>query len=745
MSTEEHIPEELLSPYDPGANEQTIYDQWLSSNLFDPDTLVKEGFVDPSAPHFSIVLPPPNVTGVLHTGHALTVALEDAMVRYKRLQGYRALWVPGTDHAAIATQSKVEKLLEKEGVKKRDLSRDEFLDRVHQYAMESQSTIKDQLRRMGCSLDWSREAFTLDEKREKAVHTAFKRMFDDELIYRGHRIVNWDPKGRTAVSDEEVEHEEREATLYTFRYSSDFPIPISTTRPETKVGDTAVAVHPDDTRYAKYIGKEFDLEFCGVPLHVTVVGDEAVDPEYGTGALGVTPAHSATDWEIAQRHGLSAPQIIDERARMLVGDENIKDKKTDEAREEIVARLREAGLIEEEESVKQNVGVAQRSGGIIEPLPKLQWFIDVNKEFTLPQSNIPGIKSGQKVNLKQLMRAAVDSGEVRFIPERFNKTYFHWIDNLHDWCISRQIWYGHRIPVWYKGGVEEETEVHVGSERPEGDGWEQDPDTLDTWFSSGLWTFSTLGWPDTTEDMNLYHPTSMLETGHDILFFWVSRMILMSTYLLHGMVRDEKGLKMSKSLGNAMDPVDQVEKNGTDALRMALVVGNTPGTDLSLSEDQIKAYKHFANKIWNATRFVLSNTASEFRENEPDELTKRDKEHYADFQKIMQKATSELDAYQLHLASETLYNYFWHTYADIIIEESKKVPDDDREAQHSKQWLLYYILKNSLILLHPFMPFVTEKIWGLLPDTENLLMVQAWPKRSKTKKTLRVTLKVDRQ
>ncbi|MEX1028066.1 MAG: valine--tRNA ligase [Candidatus Paceibacterota bacterium] len=731
---EHDIPEELLSPYNPHDTEETTYDRWRASGYFHPETQIEHGTLPPDAPSFSMVLPPPNVTGVLHDGHALTITIEDIMIRYKRMRGYRALWIPGTDHAAIATQSKVEKQLDKEGVKKQDIGREKFLEKVQAFALESQSTIQNQIRRMGASVDWEREAFTLDEKRQRAVYTAFKRMFDDGLIYRGHRIVNWDPKGRTTVSDDEVEHEEGSATLYTFRYSPDFPIPVATTRLETKVGDTAVAVHPEDERYRQYIGQEFDVSFCGVDLHIKIVGDEAVDPAFGTGAVGVTPAHSQTDWEIAERHNLQMVQVIDERARMMVQDERLAEKKTGEAREVIADWLRDNNLLENEETVEHNISKAQRSGGVIEPLPKIQWFIDVNKEFTLPRSNLTGISGGETVTLKGLMRAAVESGDIRFIPERFTKNYFNWINNLRDWCISRQIWYGHRIPVWYRG-----EEISVDTQPPKGGGWEQDPDTLDTWFSSGLWTFSTLGWPDETDDLKIYHPTSMLETGHDILFFWIARMVLMSTYhlgevpfktvYLHGMVRDAKGEKMSKSKGNAIDPIEEIEKFGTDALRMALIVGNTPGTDLSLSENKIKAYKHFANKIWNATRFVISNVDTDNLKEKPS-LTEADRTRLDEFQQFSKTVTKELDAYHLHIASEKLYDYFWHTFADGIIEERKEILNGtDETAKASAQWLLYHILHESIILLHPFMPFITETIWSLLPTTptDDLLMVRSWP------------------
>src|SRR3989339_931255 len=442
--------EKFLAPYKPEETEERIYKLWNNSGFFNPDVCIKSGVTKSDAETFAIVLPPPNVTGVLHMGHAAMLAIEDIIVRYHRMQGKRTLWLPGTDHAAIATQSKVEKLLEKEKISKHDLGREEFLKRVDAYAQESHDSIVHQVKKMGASVDWSREAFTLDEKRNFAVRTAFKRMYDDGLIYRGYRIVNWDPKGQTVISDDETVYEERKAKLYTFKYSKDFPIAISTTRPETKVGDTAVAVHPDDARYKDLVGKEYDAIFCGVAVHIKIVADESVEKEFGTGALGVTPAHSAIDWDIAQRHNLPLVQVIDERAKMMVGDERLKGKKVGEAREIIVEWLRTEGLLEKEEEVVQNVSTAERTGGVIEPIPKLQWFVGANKEFTLKHSQIKGISSGSTVTLKQLMKTVVDNGEISILPDRFEKTYFQWIDNLRDWCISRQIWYGHRIPVWYK-------------------------------------------------------------------------------------------------------------------------------------------------------------------------------------------------------------------------------------------------------------------------------------------------------
>ena len=721
-----NTPEKLLKPYSPQETETRIYQMWEESGFFNPDVCVEKGVTKADAEPFSIVLPPPNVTGTLHTGHALMLVIEDIMTRFARMQGKRTLWLPGTDHAAIATQSKVEKILEKEeGKRKQDLGREEFLKRVEQFAQDSHDTIVGQARRMGASLDWSREAFTLDTQRSFAVRTAFKRMYDEGLIYRGHRIVNWDPKGQTVISDDEIVYEERKAKLYTFKYSKDFPISISTTRPETKVGDTAVAVAKDDERYAQFIGKEYDAVFCGVPIHVKIVADESVEKEFGTGALGVTPAHSQIDAEIAQRHNLPTVQVINEYAKMMVGGENLMGKKASDAREIIAQWLRDEGLMEKEEEISQNVSTAERTGAVIEPLPKLQWFINVN----MP------IPSRDGKTLKQLMLEPVEGGEISILPDRFGNVYRNWINNLRDWCISRQIWYGHRIPVWYKG-----EEIFVGVEAPAGDGWTQDEDSLDTWFSSGLWTFSTLGWPNMdSPDLKTYHPTTVLETGYDIIFFWVARMILMSEYLLgevpfktvymHGLVRDEKGRKMSKSLGNIVDPLTLIDKYGTDALRMAMIVGVGPGNDSNLGEDKIKAYSKFSNKLWNITRFVLENTQGLDPANMP-ALDTEDAATFAELQALLKEITKEMEDYKFYLVAEKLYHYAWHTFADVIIErcKAKIAADENGDGSRSAQALLAQILPTLLRALHPFMPFLTEELWSLVPEGKGrMLMVEAWP------------------
>lgn len=721
--------------YDHTKVESEIYKAWENSGYFNPDNLNGEPY--------TIIMPPPNVTGTLHNGHALMTTIEDILIRYKRMQGYKTLWLPGTDHAAIATQSKVEKLLEKEeGKKKRDLGRDEFLKRVEKFAQTSHDTIINQLKSMGASLDWSREAFTLDEKRTFAVRTAFKAMYDLGLIERDYRVINWDVKGQTTISDDEIFYQERQSTLFTFKYSKDFPIPISSTRPETKLGDTAVAVHPDDERYNQYIGKEYDAIFAGVPIHIKIVADKSVEKDFGTGALGVTPAHSMIDYEIAQRHNLPLKQIIDERGKMLVGDENIKNKKAEEARAVIVEWLKNENLLEKAEPITQNVGTAERTGGIIEPLPKLQWFIRVDKKFKIPYSELKNIQSGQEVTLKELMRSVVESGEIKITPDRFEKTYFHWINNLRDWCISRQIWYGHRIPVWYK-----DKEIYNDINHPDGKGWEQDEDTLDTWFSSGLWTFSVLGWPEQTNDLKTFHPTSVLETGYDILFFWVARMILMSTCLvgqipfkevyLHGIVRAADKQKMSKSKGNVIDPLEWTEKYGTDALRFGLIFNTAPGTDMPLAEDKIKGMKHFGNKLWNIARFILTNVEGTGYKVDnsstlsPQPSTDADKDILTKLDTLIKSSTEHLENFRLHEAAQEIYQFTWYELADVYIEASKAQLANERTKENTQKILLHLLI-HVLKLLHPFMPFITEHIWGILKEKDlvksEMLMVENWPK-----------------
>lgn len=742
--SQDFLPKIFLKPFNSKEHEIILNKKWEDSGFFNPDVCIEKGITKKDAEVFSIVLPPPNVTGYLHMGSALMIALEDIMIRRARMQGKRTLWLPGTDSAAIATQARVEKDIQKKEKKSRhDLGREELLRRINQFVEDNKKTILTQMRGIGATLDWSRYAYTMDEKRNLAVNTAFTKMYEAGLIYRGNRIVNWDPKGQTTISDEEIIYEERKAKLYTFKYSADFPIPIATTRLETKVGDTAVAVHPEDARYQKYIGQEFTVNFLDVTLNIKVVADEGVDKEYGTGALGVTPAHSQTDWEIADKNNLPRPAVINEYAKMDLPNSKIHNLKTTEAREVIANWLRENNLLISEEEVSQNVSTAERTGAIIEPLPKLQWFIDVDKKFILEHSEIPSIPSGAEISLKELMAKAVTGGGIKFVSERFEKTYLHWAKILHPWCISRQIWFGHRIPVWYK-----DEEVFCGLEAPKGEGWEQDPDVLDTWFSSALWTFSTMGWPEKTTDLDTYHPTTLIETGHDILFFWVAKMIMMTgffrgqvpfkTIYLHGLVRDGQGRKISKSLGNNIDPLDMAEKYGMDAIRISLVMGMVPGTDSRISEDKIRGYKHFANKLWNISRFILT-----FLEGTEDfsksSLSEKDKELLSELQNLISENDRHFDNDRLDLAGESTYQYAWHRLADEIIEESKKIKEENNpENILSRKYILKENLVTLLKLLHPFMPFVTEAIWQELPNSfkdHDLLLVAKWPESQPLEKT----------
>ncbi len=724
--------EDFATRYEPQKTEETIYKLWEESGFFNPDVCTEKGVTKADAEPFSIVLPPPNVTGNLHIGHAFEDTIQDVMVRTARMQGKRTLWVPGTDHAAIATQSKVEKeILKTEKKSRHDLGREEFLNRVSAFAQASHDTIVRQVRRMGASLDWSREAYTLDEKRSVGVRVAFKKMYDLGLIYRGNRVINWDPKGQTTISDDEIVYEERPAKLYTFKYDADFPIAISTTRPETKFGDTAVAVHPDDARYAQFVGKEFDADFCGTKIHVKIIADESVEKEFGTGALGVTPAHSMIDWEIAQRHDLPLVQVINEYAKMSV-EGPVTGMKVDDARAWVVEELRKRNLIEKEDAITHNVATAERTGGTVEPLPKPQWFIAVNKKFTTT--------TGEEKTLKELMREAVQSGSIKILPERFERIYFNWIENLRDWCISRQIWFGHRIPVWYKKDNAEEK--YVGTEAPaDAENWEQDPDTLDTWFSSGLWPFSTLGWPfdmaqgkpTKNSDLETYFPNAVMAPGYEILQLWVARMIMMSSALvgeapfktvcIHGIVRDAKGQKFSKSLGNGIDPVLLADTYGADALRMALVVGAAPGNDVKFDESRVKGYRNFSTKIWNIARFIKMNEPKDMQDAAVDIS---DHVEVKALTEIKKQVEDSLDAFDFHIAAELLYHYVWHTLADRIIEEQKEHlksgTSAEKKAAHD---LLEKLFLDSLKLLHPFMPFVTESVWQKFrPGT--ILMVEKW-------------------
>lgn len=726
---------EFPSRYDVQEVEERIYKTWEESGYFNPDVCVAQGATKTDAEPFSIVLPPPNVTGTLHIGHAYEDALQDAAVRYARMCGKKTLWVPGTDHAAIATQSKVEAALVKdEGKTKYDLGREEFLKRVNEFAKNSHDTIVRQVRRMGASLDWSREAYTLDEERSLVVRTVFKRMYDLGLIYRGERIVNWDPKLQTTVSDDEIEWVEETVPLYYLKYG---PFVIATARPETKFGDKYVVMHPEDKRYVNYTdGQKIELEWINGPVTATIIKDPVMDMEFGTGVMTITPWHDATDFDLAERHHLEREQIIDLQGKLLPIAGEYAGLHIKKARLALIEKLQAKGLVDKiEEKYIHRIATNSRGNGVIEPQILRQWFVDVNKKFPLPSSlndpqGIQGIKPGEMVTLKELMQTAVKNGQVTIIPNRFEKVYFHWIDNLRDWCISRQLWFGHRLPVWYKG-----EEMHVG-DKPDENGWEQDPDTLDTWFSSGTWTFSTMGWPEKTSDLQTYHPTSFMAPGYEIIFFWVARMILMSgcmlgevpfrTVYLHGMVRDKQGRKFSKSLGNGVDPLVLANQYGADALRMALLIGAGPGNDIKFDEAKVRGYRNFATKIWNASRFVLMNKPDQTELCPEEKLSLARREYLAEFEKIKTEITGYLDKYDFNLAGETAYHYFWHTFADKIIEAEKAaLRGEDAEEKTQAYSVLITLLKKSLKLLHPFMPFITEEIYQRICPGK-MLMVEKW-------------------
>ena len=738
------MPEEIEKQYNPADYEDKIYQAWEDSGFFNPDNLP----LPATAPAYTIVLPPPNITDKLHIGHGCMVATEDLLIRFHRMSGYRALWVPGTDHAAIATQNVVEKRLLKQGITRQSLGREKFLEEVWKFLRETQAVILNQIRKMGGSLDWSREAFTLDEPRQKAVQKMFIDMYDEGVIYRGERVVNWCPRCKSTLADDEVEYKDQAAKLYTFKYSKDFPISISTTRPETKLGDTAVAVNPKDERYKKYVGQTFQVDFVGVPLAIKIITDDSVDMNFGTGALGVTPAHSMVDYQMHLKNNISIVSVINEEAKISSASRfgEYSGLTTLEAREKIVEKLREAGLMEKEDDVQNNLSVCYRCDTGIEPLPSKQWFISVDKK----------IKRLENKSLKEKAIEAAETKEIKFVPERFHKVYKNWMENLHDWCISRQIWFGHRIPVWYRLGKDayevyksdpEKTRYLLGVDYfiPDHEISEdeaareyliQDPDTLDTWFSSGIWTFSTLGWPDNYQDgkkigdLARFHPTQVLETGFEILTLWVSRMIIMSYFALgeipfsyvylHGMVLDEKGKKMSKSKGNGIDPLDIISKYGADAARLALLVGNTPGNNLKLGEEKISAQRNFINKLWNISRYILEKAEGTFyKEIDFKNLTLADNWILAKLDKLIAEVTIDIKEFNFSQAGEKLVAFTKDDLADWYLEVSKF------EDSPNKVAILLNILRNILKLWHPFIPFVTETIWQKF--NSKLLLVEAWP------------------
>ncbi len=729
----------LDKAYDPSATEDRIYALWERSGAFRADvTSTKEPF--------TISMPPPNATGQLHLGHAARASVEDIFIRLARMQGKEALWVPGTDHAAIATENVVIKLLKEGGMKdpRKELGREKLVTKIAEFVEKSRGTIRGQIRKMGSSCDWSRERYTFEPSLNRIVNEVFKKMYDDGLIYRGHRIVNWDPKLQTTVSDDEIEWIEEKSPFYTFQYG---PFQIGTVRPETKFGDKYVVMHPDDERYTQYKhGDTFECEWINGPIRATVIKDEAVDPAFGTGVMTITPWHTQIDFEIAERHGLEKEQIIGFDGRLLAIAGEFEGMKIDDARLKIVEKLAAKGLlVKTEEDYVHNKATSQRGSGSIEPQIKLQWFIDVNKKVVQWK--------GQTLSLKEVMHSVIHHGDITIIPERFNRTYFHWIDNLRDWCISRQIWWGHRVPVWYRG-----EETYVGVAAPEGEGWKQDDDTLDTWFSSGNWTWATLIDPKLTDDPSLsladmlakspdfqrFHPTSVLETAHDIIFFWVARMILMTTYAvgqvpfktvyLSGLIRTRDGRKMSKSDPSSMiDPLDIIPKYGADALRLSIIVGQSAGNDGRLYDEKIAGYRNFINKLWNASRFVLMQC--EQAGIDPKTITKlpdasalslADRALLHGLEELIEDVTKGLAEYRLSEAGERLYAFVWDFFCDWYLELSKG------SANHA---VLVHALRRILKLLHPYCPFVTEEIWShVKPADAKLLIAEEWPKMKPERK-----------
>ncbi len=707
--------------------EPEIYAAWEAAGLFCADAAsTREPFV--------ISMPPPNATGTLHLGHAVMLAIEDLMIRWKRMAGAEALWVPGTDHAAIATESAVIKLLQKGGRKdpRRELGREGLLAEIVKYVESSRVRIRQQIRSMGASCDWTRERYTMDAPLHRCVNEVFAAMFRDGVIYRGERVINWDVALQTTVSDDETYHEERDAFLYTIRYG---PFNVATSRPETKLGDTALAVHPDDDRYRQYVGQAIDVAWPKGPvIHVRVVADRSVEMDFGTGVLGVTPAHSMTDARIAQQHGLPAIQVIGEDGRMTAAAGPYAGMRLEACRDAFVHDLEEAGLLVSKVQYKQNTAYCQRSHKPVENLLKEQWFIDVNRRAVRWK--------GQTLSLREVMDDAVRSGDIRIHPEYQEKTYFNWIDNLHDWCISRQIWWGHRVPVWYRG-----SDTWVGHGRPEGDGWAQDPDTLDTWFSSGLWTWSTLVDPRLTEnpaltldeilrgssDYRAFHPTSVMETGYDILFFWVARMILMTTYVtgtvpfrsvyLHGLVLDKDGEKMAKTKpATCIDPLDEIERIGADALRFALVAGTSAGSDTRVNTDKIKGAARFVNKLWNASKLVaMSGEATAFDVHKAQHPVNR--WMLSRGEEIVRSTTAAFDRYAFGEAGDDLRTSFWTQFCDFYLEAAK---EPSMAALQETMATRRCVLETYLRLLHPFMPFVTEEVWQRLGN-EGWLMQASWP------------------
>ena len=708
---------ELAKAYEPQEVEGRIYDFWMQGGYFHAE-------VDPKKKPYTIVIPPPNITGQLHMGHAWDETLQDILIRWKRMQGYSALWLPGTDHASIATEAKIVEAMREEGITKEDLGREAFLERAWAWKDKFGGRILEQLKLLGSSCDWDRLRFTMDEGCSKAVRHVFVKLYEEGLIYRGERIINWCPHCKTAISDAEVIFEEKQGSFWHLRYplaDGSGYIQLATTRPETMLGDTAVAVHPEDERYKHLVGKNVILPL--VNKEIPIVADEYVEMDFGTGVVKITPAHDPNDFEVGRRHNLPVINVMNEDGSINENGGKYAGLSGMEARKQIVKDLEEGGYLIKVEPLKHNVGTCQRCHTVVEPRVSTQWF----------------------VKMEPLAKPAIDvvkDGTIRFIPERLEKTYYNWMENIKDWCISRQLWWGHRIPAWYCEDCGEtivsETDVDT-CPKCGGKHIHQDEDTLDTWFSSALWPFSTLGWPDETEELKYFYPTDTLVTGYDIIFFWVARMIFsglkhmdkapFNTVLFHGLLRDSQGRKMSKSLGNGIDPVDVINQYGADALRFTLVTGNSPGNDARYSDEKVAASRNFANKIWNAARFIHMNIdGHDVPCALPETLSLEDQWIVSRFNTVTKEVTENLDKFELGMAVSKLYDFIWDDFCDWYIELAKRplTGGDEAAAQNTRQ-VLVWVLTNTLALLHPFMPFVTEEIWQSLPHQGEALIVAPWP------------------
>ena len=706
---------ELSKLYEPKQVEDKIYKYWIDGEYF-------KATVDSKKEPYTIVIPPPNITGVLHMGHALDETLQDILIRYKRMSGYSTLWLPGTDHASIATEAKVVEKMAQEGLKKEDVGREGFLERAWEWKKQYGGTIVSQLKKLGCSCDWSRERFTMDEGCNKAVREVFVNLYNKELIYRGERIINWCPHCKTSISDAEVNYEEQAGYFWHLRYrikgTEDY-IELATTRPETLLGDTAVAVNPNDERYKHLVGKTVILPL--IHKEIPIIADDYVEMDFGTGVVKITPAHDPNDFEVGLRHHLDVINVMTEDARITANYPKYAGMDRYEARKAIVADLDAEGALVKIEDHVHKVGTCYRCKTTVEPRVSKQWF----------------------VRMKPLAQPAIDAvknGETKFIPERFDKIYFHWLENIRDWCISRQLWWGHRIPAFYCDTCEEMVvtkEDHATCPHC-GTAMHQDEDTLDTWFSSALWPFSTLGWPDNTEDLKYFYPTNTLVTGYDIIFLWVVRMMFsglehmgkvpFDTVLIHGLVRDEQGRKMSKSLGNGVDPLKVIDEYGADALRLMLVTGNAPGNDMRYIPKKVEASRNFANKLWNASRFVMMNLPDDFEFNGlPENLSIEDKWIISKFNVIAREVNENLEKYELGIAVGKVYDFIWDVYCDWYIELTKPRIQAGGESMKSAQAVLVWVMQGMLKLLHPFMPFITEEIWQTLTDGKSPIMLEKFP------------------